>query len=148
LPWMHASVKNEVVAAIRLRYLLMPYLWSLFERAQSLHEPIIRPTFYNYPDDEQCYADCDDFMLGDALLSAPVVSPGVVNRQVYLPLGPAAWFDFYTGERFAAGAWHTVAAPLSTLPLFAPAGAAIPLAERAQGVARHDDPVTGTRRFG
>jgi alpha-glucosidase len=148
LPWMHASVQNEVVAAIRLRYLLMPYLWRLFERAHSLHEPVIRPTFYNYPDDEQCYADSDNFMLGDALLAAPVVSPGAVSRQVYLPRGPAAWFDFYTDERFAAGAWHTVAAPLSTLPLFAPAGAAIPLAERAQGVARHDDPVTSTRRFG
>jgi alpha-glucosidase len=148
LPWMHDSVKAEVIAAIRLRYLLMPYLWQLFERAHTQHQPILRPTFYNYPDDEQCYADSDDFMLGEALLVAPVVTQGAATRQVYLPQGPAAWFDFYTEERFAAGAWHTVAAPLSTLPLFAPAGAAIPLAERTQGVARYDDPVTITRRFG
>jgi alpha-glucosidase len=148
LPWMHESVKAEVIAAIRLRYSLMPYLWSLFERAHAQHEPILRPTFYNYPDDEQCYADCDDFMLGDALLVAPVVNPGATTRQVYLPQGPAAWFDFYTGEQFAAGAAHTVAAPLARLPLFAPSGASIPVAVREQGSPRHDDPVTATRNFG
>jgi alpha-glucosidase len=148
LPWMHASVKAEVIAAIRLRYMLMPYLWSLFERAHALHEPIIRPTFYNYPDDENCYNDSDDFMLGDGLLVAPVIWHGESTRRVYLPLGPDAWFDFHTGERHVAGVWHTVAAPLSSLPLFAPSGAAIPLAERQHGTARYDDPVTTTRRFG
>ena len=76
VPWLHASVKAEVIAALRLRYTLMPYLWSLFERAHSHHEPILRPTFYNFPDDEACFADSDDFMLGDALLVAPVVHAG------------------------------------------------------------------------
>jgi alpha-glucosidase len=148
LPWMHESVKAEVIAAIRLRYLLMPYLWLLFERAHAYHEPIIRPTFYDFPNDETCFADCDDFMLGNVLLVAPVVAEGDTTRSVYLPQGPDAWFDFYTGERFEAGAWHTVAAPLAKLPLFARSGAAIPLAEREHGIARHDDPVTTTRRFG
>ncbi len=147
LPWMHASVKAEVIAAITLRYTLMPYLWSLFERASSHHEPIIRPTFYNYPQDDACYADSDDFMLGSALLVAPVVTQGDTSRRVYLPAGPAKWYDFYTQEALAAGQWHTVAAPLSRLPLFAPSGAAIPLAERSAGVPKFDDAVTRTLRF-
>ena len=148
VPWLHASVKAEVIAALRLRYTLMPYLWSLFERAHSHHEPILRPTFYNFPDDEACFADSDDFMLGPDLLVAPVVSAGAVTRQVYMPLGPAAWFDFHTGERFAAGQWHTVAAPLAALPLFVRAGARIPLAEVPAGtVARFDDPVSSWREF-
>ena len=128
LPWMHESVKTEVIAAIRLRYRLMPYLWSLFERAHQNHEPIIRPTFYNFPDDEPCFSDCDDFMLGDALLVAPVVSQGANTRSVYLPQGTDHWVDFYSGQKFAAGKWHTVPAPLSTLPLFVRSGVSLPLA--------------------
>ncbi len=148
LPWMHASVKKEVIAAITLRYQLMPYLWSLFERASSHQAPIIRPTFFNYPDDEQCYADCDDFMLGDALLVAPVVQQGELMRKVYLPKGPAAWFDFYTAKRYETGAWHSVPAPLSTLPLFAPSGAVLPLAApQGQNAPRFDDPVVEHRKF-
>ena len=93
-------------------------------------------------------------MLGDALLVAPVVQPGDNTRRVYLPAGPEAWYDFDSGERFAAGQWHTVPAPLGRLPLFARAGAVIPLAGHSQGGQpaparpRHDDPITEWRRFG
>jgi len=148
VPWLHPAVTPHVAAAIRLRYLLMPYLWSLFEQAHQRHQPIIRPTFYDFPDDEACFTDCDDFMLGDALLVAPVVEEGATSRRVYLPHGPEAWYDFANGQRFEAGSTPTVPAPLGTLPLFARTGAAIPVAETAAGTARHDDPVTGIRRFG
>ena len=146
VPWLHESVKAEVIAAIRLRYTLMPYLWNLFERAQSHHEPIIRPTFYNFPDDEACFADSDDFMLGDALLVAPVVTQGASSREVYLPHGPAAWLDFHSGKRMIPGQRHTVEAPLHLLPLFAPSGASIPVAE-SRGNNRHDDPVNRVLQF-
>jgi alpha-glucosidase len=150
VPWLHPQVTPHVAAAIRLRYTLMPYLWSLFERATQLHQPIIRPTFYDFPADDLSFDDCDDFMLGDALLVAPVVTPGATTRGVYLPKGPgcpSAWFDFHTGQRYEAGQTHTVPAPLGTLPLFARAGAAIPLAGAVTGRQRHDDPVNEIRRF-
>jgi alpha-glucosidase len=133
VPWLHPSVTAEVVAAIRLRYVLMPYLWSLFERAHSHHEPIIRPTFYDFYNDEQCFADSDDFMLGNALLVAPVVQQGATSRRVYLPAGPVAWYDFYSGERFAAGTQQVVSAALARLPLFFRAGAKLPLAASVDG---------------
>jgi alpha-glucosidase len=148
VPWRHPSVTADVAAAIRLRYTLMPYLWSLFERAHQLHQPIIRPTFYDFPDDANCFADCDDFMLGDALLVAPVVQASATTRDVYLPVGPAAWFDFHTRERYDAGRIHTVAAPLYSLPLFARAGAEIPVARGTAGQQWHDDPVSELLRFG
>lgn len=147
VPWLHPQVTPHVAAAIRLRYTLLPYLWSLFEAATAKHQPIIRPTFYTFPDDAQCFADSDDFMLGDALLVAPVVEQGALSRNVYLPKGPAAWFDFHTGQRFEAGALYTVDAPWSTLPLFVRAGAEIPVAEGSGGKHRHDDAVTQRRRF-
>ena len=147
VPWLHPEMTAHVAAAIRLRYQLLPYLWSLFEKAHTLHQPIIRPTFYDFVDDEACYADSDDFMLGDVLLVAPVVELGVHRRKVYLPQGPAAWFDFYSGARYAAGALHEVPAPLGTLPLFARAGAAIPLAATQARLPTHNDPIGEVRQF-
>jgi len=147
VPWMHAEVTPHVADAIRLRYRLMPYIWSLFERAAQAHEPIIRPTFYDFPDDEACYADCDDFMLGASIMAAPVVHAGERSRAVYLPAGPSGWFSFHTGETLAAGQTHTVDAGLGTLPLFVRAGSAIPLAEAVNGRYHVDNPVTETRRF-
>jgi alpha-glucosidase len=141
VPWLHPEVTKHVGAAINLRYTLMPYLWSLFERASSHHTPIIRPTFYDFPDDERCFADCDDFMLGPDLLVAPVVEQGALERSVYLPAGPQGWFDFHTGQLYAAGQKHSIAAPWSVLPLFARAGASVAVAASAFGArARHDDP--------
>ncbi|MBP9906627.1 MAG: alpha-glucosidase, partial [Rhodoferax sp.] len=148
VPWLHADMTVHVAAAIRLRYQLLPYLWSLFEKAHALHQPIIRPTFYDFPDDDRCYTDSDDFMLGDALLVAPVVEKGALTRRVYLPAGPAAWFDFYTGESFVSGQAHEVPATLATLPLFARAGACIALAAPGAHLPTFDDPSTELRRFG
>jgi alpha-glucosidase len=147
VPWLHPQVTGDVVAAIRLRYTLMPYLWSLFERAHQHHEPIIRPSFYDFPDDDNCFADSDDFMVGADLLVAPVVQQGQTTRSVYLPAGPAAWFDFHTGAQLEAGRTHTVAAPWSTLPLFARSGACIAVAEPLNGRHRHDDPPGALRVF-
>jgi alpha-glucosidase len=120
VPWMHPEVTLDVIAAIQLRYTLMPYLLDCFERASSHHEPIIRPTFYDFPDDEECFKDGDDFMLGSQYLVAPVVVEGARTRRVYLPNLPAGevWHDFESGEVFAAGQYHTVDAPLAKLPLF------------------------------
>ena len=147
VPWLHDSVTAHVAAAIHLRYRLMPYLWSLFERATNLHEPIIRPTFYDFPEDEKCFDDCDDFMLGKDFLVAPVVVQDAATRDVYLPSGPSAWFDFHSGARYEAGRTHTIAASLDKLPLFARAGASIPVANGTNGRHRHDDPVSERLEF-
>lgn len=150
VPWMYPEVTPAVRQAIELRYRLLPYMWSLFERAATHHEPIIRPTFFDFPDDARCLQDCDDFMLGRELLIAPVVEAGATTRRVYLPALPdgQCWYDFETRQAFASGQWHTVAAPLERLPLFARAGAVIECAAPAPGqVPRHDDPVAETRRY-
>ena len=81
------------------------------------------------------------------VLTLMVVQQGAQERSVYLPAGPVAWFDFHTGAQFAAGRAHTVAAPWSTLPLFARAGACIAVAESSGPRARHDDPPGALRVF-
>jgi alpha-glucosidase len=150
LPWMHPEVTEQVLEAIRLRYRLMPYLWQCFEHACEHHAPIIRPTFFNFPNDLECLHDNDEFMLGEHLLVAPVIAEGERQRRLYLPALPngKAWIDFYSRARLLGGAWHTIEAPLHRLPLFVTEGAELAVsAPEAGQVPRHDDPVSEILRF-
>ena len=150
LPWMHPEVTDGVRDAIALRYRLMPYLWACFENASQKHQPIIRPTFFNFPDDVQCLEDSDEFMLGDSLLVSPVVEKGQRDKRLYLPQlsGGRSWVDFETRQTLAAGQWHTVPAPMNRLPLFVVQGAQMAVSAPASGqVPRHDDPVSEVLTF-
>jgi alpha-glucosidase len=150
LPWMHPEVAAEVTAAIELRYRLMPYLWACVQASCQEHVPIIRPTFFNFPDDESCFEDCDDFMLGQDLLVAPVVEEGARHRSIYLPKLPHGlkWLDFYTRTAYESGMTHRLEAPLSQLPILVRQGARLELATPRPGLtARHDDPVTEVISF-
>jgi len=100
-----------------LRTKLMPYLSKLLERYRSDYEPVIRPTFYDFPDDPLCWAPTDDFMLGDAMLVAPVVDPGATERTVQLPTG-ADWRCGWSGETFAGGQTVQRPAPYAEPPFF------------------------------
>ena len=104
-----------------LRYHLLPYLYDL------AHEdmPILRPLVLEFPEDPMCRELTDQCMLGDRLLAAPVMTPGVTARAVYLPKG--VWFDYYTGKRYSGGRYVLAEAPLDRMPLFARGGAVIPV---------------------
>jgi alpha-glucosidase len=147
-PWLHAEALPAIRWAIRLRYRLMPYLYSLYRRAVEVGEPILRPTFFDFPEDPATLAENDELMLGPNLLAAPVVEEGVRQRQAYLPRGPAGWYDFYGEDWHAAGRPVLLAAPLERLPLLVPEGAILPLTDKAQDFSRlHDEPSRCARIF-
>ena len=147
-PWMYASVLDEVRQAVRLRYRLVPYLYALLHEASSLARPILRPTLLEFEGDLLCWRECDEMMLGPCLLAAPVVTRGARTRQLYLPSGPAAWYDFYSEQVYAAGQAVQVDAPLHRLPLFVPAGGVIPLTDDGADFSRlHDEPSRIVRVF-
>ena len=108
--------------AIQLRYHLLPYLYDL------AHEdlPMLRPLVLEYPDDPNCRNLGDQFLIGDKLLAAPVLTPGAAARAVYLPKG--TWYDYYTGKRYTGGRYILADAPIDRLPLFAKAGTILPVA--------------------
>jgi alpha-glucosidase len=150
VPWMHAEVTDAVRDAIALRYRLMPYMWQCFERASLDHVPIIRPTFYNFPNDVQCLEDCDEFMLGEALLFAPVVEQDAKQRRLYLPALPEGeqWFDFYTGQAVGAAKWHEQSVNLRSMPLLVRQGQRVDLADVPAGqLPRFNDSITGSLLF-
>ena len=107
--------------ALNLRYHLLPYIYDL------AHEdmPILRPLVLEFPDDPVCRELTDQCMLGGALLAAPVMTPSVTAGAVYLPKG--TWYDYYTGKRYTGGRYILADAPADRMPLFAKAGAVIPV---------------------
>ena len=72
---------------LRLRMRLLPYLYTLFEECHRTGAPILRPLLFEHPDDPETYAADDEFLLGSALLVAPITRPGIEHRHVYLPAG-------------------------------------------------------------
>jgi alpha-glucosidase len=139
-PWLHPEALPAIRDAIRFRYRLIPYLYTLYRRAAELGEPILRPLFYDFERDPRAYADCDDFMCGSQLLVANVVEPGQRERRVYLPVNVEGWYDFHTGTYHSPGTETTVPAPLDRVPLFAPGGAMIPLTAAGSTTRLHDEP--------
>ncbi len=89
---------------------MIPYLYELLWQSTHAYEPVLRPTFAEFPADHQCYADNDDMMLGTSLLVAPVVDEGRTSRDVYLPAG-ARWVSYWSGEAFDGGQAVTLPAP-------------------------------------
>ena len=147
-PWLHAEATPAIRAAIRLRYRLIPYLYSLMHQASAGGPAPLRPTFAAFGADATTLAENDELMVGPHLLAAPVIEAGARSRAAYLPAGPDCWFDFWTGERLAAGAVATLAAPLDRLPLAAPAGAIIPMTDEPADFSRlHDEPSRCLRLF-
>ncbi len=117
---------------IELRYRFLPYLYSLFREHERSGEPVMRPLWYEFPNDKQTYLIDDEYMVGSDVLVAPVVRPGATTRGIYLPTG-ADWVDWWTGEKIESGKVHYLQTPIDRLPIFVRAGAVIP----TQSVIQH-----------
>lgn len=89
---------------------------TLAAAAQAEGAPILRHLMLEFPDDPETPRLHDQFLVGDALLVAPVVAQGATTRRLYLPQGD--WFDVWSGTRYAGGRWVTVAAPIGSPPVF------------------------------
>jgi alpha-glucosidase len=112
-------------ASIELRYRLLPYIYTLFGEHTRTGSPVMRPLWFEYPDDARTYLVEDEYLVGRDLLVAPVVTEGVIKRHVYFPAGDR-WVDWWTGKTYEGGKDADIDAPLDRLPLFARAGAVIP----------------------
>jgi alpha-glucosidase len=116
-PWMYPELLDDVRALMALRARLIPYLADLLARYRADYAPVLRPLFYDFPEDPEIWSDQTCFMLGDAVLAAPVLEPGATTRTVRLPAG-AAWRDGWTGEVFQGGETVVRPAPYDRPPYF------------------------------
>jgi alpha-D-xyloside xylohydrolase len=111
---------------LRLRYQLMPYIYSLGYQTWLTGAPFMRALPLDFPSDPKVADVRDEYMFGPAFLVAPVTEQGAASREVYLPAG-TDWYNYWTNERVKGGQAITVAAPIDTIPLFVRAGSIIPL---------------------
>jgi len=113
---------------LRLRYQLMPYIYSLAYKTYETGAPFMRALFMDFPNDPIVADLRDEYMFGPAFLVAPVTEQGATRREVYLPSG-ADWYNYWTNQRVQGGQTIKVDAPIDTLPLFVRAGSILPLGE-------------------
>lgn len=139
-PWVHHKVLPEIRAALDLRTVFLPLIYTLAHQAHHDGSPIIRPLFHDFPDDPRAYAEHDAMMLGPDVLFAPVVTEGATARTQYLPLNAGGWIEFRTGRHWPGGAEATVDAPLGAPPIFVRVGAVLALASATPAVRPHDVP--------
>lgn len=118
-------------AAIRLRYSLLPYNYTLaFDNSQQ-GLPLMRPMLYEEPDNENMRSVSSSYLWGNEFLVAPITEPGAQRKSVYLPKR-SAWFDFNSGRRYAGGITAVVPVALDHIPVFVRAGAFIPMVKPVQ----------------
>jgi alpha-D-xyloside xylohydrolase len=111
---------------LKLRYQLMPYIYSLGWFTHQSGAPFLRALFMDFPGDPNVAAIGDEYMFGPAFLVAPVTDQGATTKQLYLPAG-ANWYNYWTHKRYPGGQTVTVDAPIDKLPLFVRAGSIIPV---------------------
>ena len=116
--WSYGEKVYEICKEyIRIRENMRPYTRSLMQAAHEKGTPVIRPLFYDFPEDPVCWENESEYMFGPDILVAPVMERGQTTKVVYLPAG-AGWTNVWTGESFEGGQTITVSAPLEQLPLF------------------------------
>ena len=121
----NAEVEPICRKYLELRYRLLPYNYTLARETCDTGLPLMRTLWLHYADDPEAVKLGDEYLWGRDLLVAPVVEKGAKTRRLYLPAG--TWYDWWTGEKVAGPRWLERPVDLATLPLYARAGAIIPL---------------------
>jgi alpha-D-xyloside xylohydrolase len=125
LPWdFPPAAGDAAIAALRLRYRLLPYLYTAAVTAARTGAPMLRALLVDSPDDPAAWGEELAYRLGPDLLVAPMTDPSG-SRTVYLPAGES-WVDWWTGSVHPGGHHLRVSQPLERIPLFARLGALIP----------------------
>jgi alpha-D-xyloside xylohydrolase len=119
-----AAAYERIVAVLRLRERLRPYLHEQMRVAARDGVPPMRPLWVDFPQDQDAWRTEDEFLLGPDLLIAPVLEPGARVRDVYLPEG-RTWVAAGTGDRHDGGTIVAVPLSLDRIPVFVSEGAEV-----------------------
>jgi alpha-D-xyloside xylohydrolase len=119
------DAQKTLVNFDRLRYRLLPYIYSLAWKTTSESYTPMRPLVMDFRSDVRAQNIGDQFMFGPAFLVNPVTEPAATTRHLYLP--PSKWYNFWTGSAVTGGRAIDAMAPLEQLPLYVRAGSILPL---------------------
>lgn len=132
-PWEFGDEFTKINrSTVELRYQFLPYLYTLFREHERSGAPVMRPLWYEFPNDKLTYLVADQYMVGSDILVAPVVKEGMRTRGIYLPKD-AEWIDWWTGTKLESGKTHYPQTPLDRLPIYIRVGSVVP----TQSVVQH-----------
>jgi alpha-glucosidase len=135
-PWSFSEEATDIARKfIELRYKLLPYLYTAFWQNATAGTPMLRPVAFLDATDLNALHRNEEFLYGDHLLVSPVAKQGAISQYMYLPRGN--WYDFFSNNKVEGGREIQVNAALDSMPLFARAGAVIPLYPVMQYVGEH-----------
>ncbi len=133
--WSFGKAAETIMARYdRLRYQLIPYIYSQAKFTHDTGAPFMRPLWMDFPQDPNVADIGTEYMFGPAFLVAPVTEQGQTEKDVYLPAG-SDWYNFWTKEKLAGGRWVKVAAPIDQIPVFVKAGSIVPIGADIQSTA-------------
>lgn len=116
--WSYGEEVYEICKKyILLREKMRPYVKELMKAAHEQGSPVIRPMFYDFPEDQKCWDIGEQYMFGPDILVAPVMEAKEETKEVYLPAG-AIWTNAWTKEIWKGGQTVTVRTPIDQIPLF------------------------------
>ncbi|XP_011099673.1 probable glucan 1,3-alpha-glucosidase [Sesamum indicum] len=129
-PWLFGERNTEVIKeAIHVRYMLLPYFYTLFREANASGVPVARPLWMEFPADEKTFNNDEAFMVGNSLLVQGIYTQRAKHVSVYLP-GDQSWYDMKTGTAYKGGATHKLEVSDDSIPAFQRAGTIIPRKDR------------------
>ncbi|QQO09177.1 glycoside hydrolase family 31 protein [Breznakiella homolactica] len=143
-PWNYGPEAEAVMGRyLRLRHELVPYIYTMNRRCTAELEPLVQPMYYSHPEHKEAYTHPNQYWFGSELVIAPITGPALRETRraaadVWLPEG--TWTDIFTGTVYRGGKTIRVWRPLSEYPVFAKAGAILPLARREPGSNCIDNP--------
>jgi alpha-glucosidase len=144
-PWRYGPVAERAAThAIRLRYQLLPYIYSYAWQDHAAGVGVVRPLSFDWPADPNVRNDSSAWMFGQYLLVSPVVEPDQTEKRLYLPAG--IWTDWSSGKVYLGGRPITLALDSkswSDIPLFIRQGAIVPTQRVQDYVGQH--PLTTIR---
>ncbi len=137
----HPAYKSMVYFD-KLRYRLMPYIYSLAGMTWFNDYTIMRPLIMDFNGDPNVISIGDQYMFGPSLMVAPVYKYKARTREIYFP-GSCGWYDFYTGKYLQGGQKINAEAPYDKIPLYVREGTILPIGPEIQYTGQTPaDPVT------
>ncbi|MBB6131136.1 glycoside hydrolase family 31 protein [Mucilaginibacter lappiensis] len=130
-----AKTKAILLNYDKLRYRLLPYIYSLAGKVTTDNYTMMRALSFDFRNDPKVYSIADQYMFGPAFLVNPVTeqlytgsnaAAGKITRSVYLPAA-TQWYDFWTGKKYEGGQTLDAASPIDIMPLYVKAGSIIPM---------------------
>jgi oligosaccharide 4-alpha-D-glucosyltransferase len=128
--------KGKAKKLIELRYQMLPYNYTIAFENHQKGIPMMRPLFFEEPENQTLTAMSETYLWGNDFLVTPIIKAGVNSASVYFPKN-SNWFDFFTGEKHAGGNTQTVSAPEDHIPVFVRGGAFIPMTKVVQNTEQY-----------